>query len=83
MPAVAGVGGSTVRYSYEPRLTPEVTGQFVTTKRGPVKLFAWSAPQGSFPHDALRLHAADLSGLLVRARRAVKLWREWLAKNKS
>jgi hypothetical protein len=67
VPAVAGVGGSTVRYSYEPRLTPEVTGQFVTTKRGPVKLFAWSAPQGSFPHDALRLHTADLSGLLVRA----------------
>jgi hypothetical protein len=67
VPAIAGVGGSTVRYSYEPRLTPEVTGQFVTTKRGPVKLFAWSAPQGSFPHDALRLHAADLGGLLVRA----------------
>jgi hypothetical protein len=67
VPAVAGVGGSTVRYSYEPRLTPEVTGQFVSMKRGPVKLFAWSAPQGSFPHDALRLHAADLSGLLVRA----------------
>src|SRR5512132_2892791 len=48
VPALAGVGGSTVRYSYEPRLTPEVTGQFVSTKLGPVKLFAWSAPQGSF-----------------------------------
>ncbi len=67
VPAVAGVGGSTVRYSYEPRLTREVTGQFVSTKRGPVKLFAWSAPQASFPHDALRLHASDLGGLLVRA----------------
>src|SRR4051812_4725419 len=39
VPAVAGVGGSTVRYSYEPRLTQEITGQFVTMKRGPVKLF--------------------------------------------
>ena len=34
-----------MRYSYEPRLTPEVTGQFLRTKRGPVKLFAWSEPQ--------------------------------------
>ena len=67
VPALAGVGGSSVRYSYEPRLTPEVTGQFVTTKRGPVKLFAWQEPQASFPHDALRLHASDLDGLLVRA----------------
>src|SRR6266550_8311083 len=67
VPAVAGVGGSTVRYSYEPRLTREVTGQFVSTKRGPVKLFAWSAPQASFPHDALRLHASSLDALLVRA----------------
>jgi cbb3-type cytochrome oxidase subunit 1 len=66
VPALAGVGGSTVRYSYEPRLTQEVTGQFVTTKRGPVKLFAWNGPQG-YPHDALRLHAADMRSLLVRA----------------
>jgi cbb3-type cytochrome oxidase subunit 1 len=65
VPAVAGVGGSTVRYSYEPRLTREVTGQFVRTAHGPVKLFAWSDPQPSFPHDALRLHA--VSSLLVRA----------------
>jgi hypothetical protein len=67
VPALAGVGGSSVRYSYEPRLTPEVTGQFAVTKRGPVKLFAWQAPQGSFPRDALRVHAAQLRGLLVRA----------------
>jgi len=67
VPAVAGVGGSTVRYSYEPRLTPEVTGQFVTTGRGPVKLFAWSDPQESYPRDALRLHASDVRSLLVRA----------------
>jgi hypothetical protein len=67
VPALAGVGGSTVRYSYEPRLTREVTGQFVATKRGPVKLFAWQEPQAPFPHDALRLHASQLGELLVRA----------------
>jgi hypothetical protein len=67
VPALAGVGGSTVRYSYEPRLTQDVTGQFVSTKRGPVKLFAWSGPQASYPHDALRVHAADVRSLLVRA----------------
>ncbi|HEY2940313.1 MAG TPA: hypothetical protein VGJ27_10915, partial [Gaiellaceae bacterium] len=67
VPAVAGVGGGTVRYSYEPRLTREVTGQFVATKRGPVKLFAWSDPQDSYPRDALRLHATDVRSLLVRA----------------
>lgn len=67
VPALAGVGGSTVRYSYEPRLTPEVTGQFVSTNRGPVKLFAWNAPQSTTPADALKLHAGDLRSLLVRA----------------
>jgi len=67
VPALAGVGGSTVRYSYEPRLTHEVTGQFVSTERGPVKLFAWNGPQATYPHDALRLHAADVRSLLVRA----------------
>jgi hypothetical protein len=67
VPALAGVGGSTVRYSYEPRLTREVTGQFVSTKHGPVKMFTWNGPQASYPHDALRLHAADVRSLLVRA----------------
>jgi hypothetical protein len=67
VPAVAGVGGSTVRYSYEPRLTRDVTGQFVRTARGPVKLFAWSDPQPSFPHDALRVHTSEVGALLVRA----------------
>jgi hypothetical protein len=67
VPAVAGVGGSTVRYSYEPRLTPDVTGQFISTRHGPVKLFSWSDPQPSFPADALRLHATQLGSLVVRA----------------
>jgi len=38
VPAVAGVGSSSVRYSYQPRFTSEVTGQFLQTRRGPVKL---------------------------------------------
>jgi len=67
VPALAGVGGSTVRYSYEPRLTPEVTGQFVRTAHGPVKLFAWDGPQSTYPADALRVHASDVRSLLVRA----------------
>jgi len=67
VPAVAGIGGSTVKYAYQSRFTPEVTGQFLTTPRGTIKLFAWSDPQESFPADALRLHARDLLALRVRA----------------
>ena len=67
VPAVAGIGSSTVRYSYEPRLTKEVTGQFLMTPHGPVKLFAWSDPQDTFPTDALRVHGAQVQTLLVRA----------------
>jgi hypothetical protein len=67
VPAVAGVGGSTVRYSYQTGFTREVTGQFVTTPRGTIKLFAWRDPQESFPNDALRLHAADVQTLEVRS----------------
>lgn len=65
--AVAGIGGSSVRYSLEPRLPREVTGQFLRTPRGPVKLFAWSDPQGTYPHDALRVHSSDVRALVVRA----------------
>ncbi|HLB18129.1 MAG TPA: hypothetical protein VK613_03250 [Gaiellaceae bacterium] len=67
VPAVAGIGGSTVKYAYQSRFTPEVTGQFLVTPRGTIKLFAWSDPQESFPADALRLHARDLLALRVRA----------------
>jgi hypothetical protein len=67
LPAVAGVGGSTVRYSYEPRFTRELTGQFLQTGKGPVKLFAWSDPQASFPEDSLRVRPRDVRSLLVRA----------------
>jgi hypothetical protein len=67
VPALAGIGSSSVRYSYQPRLTPEVTGQFLATPNGTVKLFSWSDPQETYPPDALRLHAIDLAALVVRA----------------
>jgi hypothetical protein len=67
VPAVAGVGGSTLRYAYQPRFTPEIAGQFLSTRRGPVKLFAWRDPQVPYPSDALRVHAADVGGLIARA----------------
>jgi hypothetical protein len=67
VPAVAGIGGSTVRYAYQSGFTREVTGQFLATPRGTIKLFAWSDPQETFPADALRLHARDLLALRVRA----------------
>ena len=64
---MAGVGESTVRYAYQSGFTREVTGQFLATPRGTIKLFAWSDPQETFPADALRLHARDLLALRVRA----------------
>src|SRR5947208_7327423 len=67
VPAVAGLGGGGVRYTLQPRLTEEITGQFLVTGRGPVKLFAWRDPQSAYPGDALRLRAADVRSLLVRA----------------
>jgi hypothetical protein len=66
VPALAGVGSSSVRYSYQ-RLTPEVTGQFLVTPGGTVKLFSWNDPQSTYPRDALRLHASDLAALVARA----------------
>jgi hypothetical protein len=67
VPAVTGVGRGSVRYSYERRLTREITGQFLDTPRGRVKLFAWRDPQNPYPPDALRVHANQLDSLLVRA----------------
>src|SRR5213076_2540351 len=66
VPAVAGVGGSSVRYSYQ-RFTKEITGQFLETPRGHVALFAWSDPQQSYPHDALKVAARDVRGFVIRA----------------
>jgi hypothetical protein len=67
VPALAGIGSSSVKYSYQPRLTPEVTGQFLATPGGTVKLFSWGDPQGTYPRDALRLHSENFKALVVRA----------------
>ncbi|MDX6514289.1 MAG: hypothetical protein QOE36_3793 [Gaiellaceae bacterium] len=67
VPAVAGIGSGPVRYSYAGKLTSEISGQFLTTPKGLVKLFSWSDPQATYPTDALRLHAQDLRSLVVRA----------------
>jgi hypothetical protein len=67
VPAVAGIGGSSVRYAYQSGFTREVTGQFVATPRGTIKLFAWRDPQETFPADALRLRSHDVLALRVRA----------------
>src|SRR6266536_3404607 len=66
VPAVAGVGGGTVRYSYQ-SFTKEITGQFLQTPKGHVALFAWSDPQESYPHDALKVAARDVRGFVIRA----------------
>ncbi len=67
VPAVAGVGSSAVRYSYQPRLTRETTGQFLRTPKGTIKLFSWSDPQDPYPGDALRVGSGQVASLLVRA----------------
>jgi hypothetical protein len=67
VPAVAGIGDRGVRYTLQPKLTSDVTGQFLVTPRGPVKLFSWQDPQATYPTDALRLHADDVRALLSRA----------------
>ena len=67
VPAVAGVGGSSIRYAYETRFTPDIVGQFLTTRSGAVKLFTWQEPQSPYPSDALRIHSADLRALVARA----------------
>jgi hypothetical protein len=67
VPAVAGIGDHGVRYTLQPTLTREVTGQFLVTPRGPVKLFSWQDPQTTYPTDALRLHSRDVTALLSRA----------------
>ncbi len=67
VPAVAGIGTSGVRYAYQTSLPRDVTGQFMRTPRGPVKLFSWGDPQTSYPTDALRVHATEVRSLMVRA----------------
>jgi hypothetical protein len=70
VPAVAGVGASSVRYSYQ-RFTKEITGQFLQTRAGNVALFSWGDPQEAYPHDALRVHAQDVRAFVIRGAAAV------------
>ena len=67
VPAVDGLGAKTVRYSYAKRFTREITGPFLSTPRGSVKLFGWRDPQNPYPPDALRVHARDVRGLVIRS----------------
>ena len=67
VPAVTGVGLKRLRYSYETRFTKEITGAFLATPRGNVRLLAWRDPQSPYPADALRVHAGDVGGLVIRA----------------
>jgi cbb3-type cytochrome oxidase subunit 1 len=67
VPAVGGMGTAGPRYAYETRFTREVTGQFLTTPGGQVRLYGWRDPQSPYPADALRIHAADVRGVLVRS----------------
>jgi cbb3-type cytochrome oxidase subunit 1 len=67
VPAVTGIGLKTFRYSYEPRFTKEITGAFVTTPRGNVRLLAWRDPQSPYPADALRVKSGSVDGLVLRA----------------
>jgi hypothetical protein len=65
--AVSGIGSKPLHYTYAKRFTREITGQFLTTPRGHVKLFDWRDPQNPYPADALRVHPRDVGGLLIRA----------------
>jgi hypothetical protein len=67
VPAVADIGTRDVRYAYQTSLPRDITGQFLRMPKGTVKLFAWGDPQTSYPTDALRVHAADVRSLVVRA----------------
>jgi hypothetical protein len=67
VPVVSGIGTKSLRYTYTTSFTKEITGQFLSTPHGKVKLFDWRDPQSPYPRDALRVHAADFDGLLVRS----------------
>jgi hypothetical protein len=67
VPAVTGLGSRATRYSYETSLPREITGQFVSTPRGKVKLYPWRDPQATYPADALRVHSSDVRSLVFRA----------------
>ncbi len=67
VPAVTGLGSRSFRYAYETRFAKDITGPFLDTSRGHVKLYAWQDPQNPYPRDALRVHAGQVHALRVRA----------------
>ena len=67
VPAVTGLGSHSPRYAYAGHMTREITGQFLRTSHGTVKLFAWRDPQSPYPADTLRVHASDVRALVFRA----------------
>jgi hypothetical protein len=67
LPALAGIGTGSTRYAYQTGFTSEVTGQFLRTGEGTVKLFSWRDPQEPFPPDALRIHSTNVRSFVVRA----------------
>jgi hypothetical protein len=67
LPALTGIGTNSMRYAYQTGFTPEVTGQYLRTEQGTVKLFSWRDPQDPYPADALSIHAADVRMFVVRA----------------
>jgi hypothetical protein len=67
VPAVTGLGTKPLRYAYEAHLGKEITGQFLSTPRGMVRLFDWRDPQSPYPADALRVHATDVTGIVVHS----------------
>lgn len=67
VPAVSGIGTGSVQYAYQTGFTRDVTGQFLSTAKGTIALFAWRDPQDPYPRDALRVHAGDVRSFLVRA----------------
>jgi hypothetical protein len=67
VPLVSGLGTKPLRYAYEARLGKEITGQFLRTPRGMVRLFDWRDPQSPYPADALRVHPSDVSGIVIHS----------------
>ena len=68
VPAVAGIGGSTVRYAYQTRFTREVTGQFLATPRGNDQALRLARPAGArFPRTRCAFMRATCARCVVRA----------------
>ena len=67
VPLVSGLGTKPLRYAYEAHLAKDMTGQFLSTPRGMVRLFDWRDPQSPYPADALRVHPTDFGGIVIHS----------------